>query len=126
MENNNKFSYSYSASEAEEIKAIRKKYAPESQPQTVLEQIRELDKKAEKTGTVISLTLGILGTLIFGTGMSFIMVWGEILFVLGIIAGVIGIGIAIVAYPVYHIVTKREREKIAPIILKLTDNISNL
>lgn len=124
MENENKFTYTYSAAEAEEIKEIREKYAPKVQQKTTLEQIRELDRKAERPGTIASLCIGIIGTLLLGIGMSLVMVWGENLFILGVVVGIIGILIASAAYPAYLYVTKKQRDKIAPIILKLTEEIS--
>ena len=41
----------------------------------------------------------------------------------GIITGVLGVILAALAYPVYSKVLKREREKIAPEILRLTDEL---
>lgn len=124
MERDNKFTYTYSASETEEIKSIRDKYASETKQKSTLEQIRELDKKTEQPGTIAALILGIIGTLIFGTGMSCIMEWADNYFVLGIIIGIIGMLLACAAYPVFAFITKRQRKKIAPVILKLTEDIS--
>ncbi len=41
----------------------------------------------------------------------------------GIFIGVIGIGVIVAAYPIYDHITKRQREKLAPEILKLTDEL---
>lgn len=120
MENKETFSYTYSAKEQEEIKKIREKYVPKEFNK--MEQLRRLDASVTQKGTVISLIVGIVGALILGTGMSMCMVWTE-LFVLGIIAGVIGIVVVSAAYPLYSYVTKKEREKIAPEIIRLTDEL---
>ena len=120
MENKETFSYTYSAKEQEEIKKIREKYVPKEADK--MEQLRRLDASVTQKGTVISLVVGIVGALILGTGMSMCMVWTE-LFVLGIIVGVIGIGVVSAAYPLYSYVTKKEREKIAPEIIRLTDEL---
>ena len=120
MENKEAFSYTYSASEQEEIKKIREKYVPKEADK--MEQLRRLDAGVTQKGTVISLVVGIIGALILGTGMSMCMVWTE-LFVLGIIVGVIGIAVISAAYPLYSYVTKKEREKIAPEIIRLTDEL---
>lgn len=125
MEKDNKFTYTYSACEAEEVRIIREKYMPKSNQKSTLEQIRELDRKTEKPGTILSLIIGIIGTLIFGTGMSCVMVWSEAYFVLGIVIGIIGMIVAGAAYPIFYFVTKRQRKKIAPVILKLTEDIAN-
>jgi len=120
MENKETFSYTYSAKEQEEIKKIREKYVPKDADK--MEQLRRLDEGITQKGTAISLVVGIVGALILGTGMSMCMVWTE-LFVLGIIVGVIGIGVVSAAYPLYSYVTKKEREKIAPEIIRLTDEL---
>ena len=58
-----------------------------------------------------------------GVGMSCAMVWQGVLFIPGIIIGLAGIGLVAAAYPVYNYVTKKEREKIAPEIIRLTDEL---
>ncbi|MBP1546779.1 MAG: hypothetical protein J6A37_09275 [Oscillospiraceae bacterium] len=120
MENKETFSYTYSAKEQEEIKKIREKYVPKEADK--MEQLRRLDESVTRKGTVISLIVGIIGALILGTGMSMCMVWTE-LFVSGIIVGIIGIVMVSAAYPLYSHVTKKEREKIAPEIIRLTDEL---
>ena len=120
MQNKEIFSYTYSAKQQEEIKKIRDKYLPKEADK--MEQLRRLDKRVTEKGTTISLILGIVGTLVMGTGMSMCMVWTE-LFIPGIIVGVIGIAAVSLAYPLYSYITKREREKIAPEIIRLTDEL---
>ena len=121
MEESKKFSYTYSAREQEEIKAIRQKYMP--QTENKMEQLRRLDKSVTRKGTVVASILGGIGVLFLGIGMSCTMVWGDFLFVPGVIIGIMGvIGIA-VAYPLYLKIIKKQREKMAPQIMKLTDEL---
>ncbi len=123
MENQNKsesFCFTYSAKEQEEIKKIRQKYIPEEDK---MEQLRRLDRQVTNKGTAYSIMIGVIGCLLLGIGMSCTMVWNAVWFIPGIIIGVIGIGIVVLAYPVYTYVTKKEREKIAPEILRLTDEL---
>ncbi len=120
-ENGSAFRYTYSAKEQEELKRIRQKYAPPEEDK--MEQLRRLDRSVTEKGTVISIVLGVLGTLILGLGMSCALVWQEMLFLPGIIIGLAGIGILASAYPVYNHVTRKERERIAPEILRLTDEL---
>lgn len=125
MDNNKKndsaFRYTYSAKEQEELIRIRQKYAPPEEDK--MEQIRRLDRSVNEKGTVISIVLGVLGTLILGLGMSCALVWQGMLFLPGIFIGLAGIGILASAYPVYNHVTRKERERIAPEILRLTDEL---
>ena len=115
------FRYTYSAKEQEELKRIRQKYAPPEEDK--MEMLRRLDRSVTEKGTVISIILGVLGTLIMGLGMSLAMVWQGMWFIPGIIIGLAGIGILAAAYPVYNHVTRKERERIAPEILRLTDEL---
>ena len=120
---NEKNTYYYSAKENEEIKRIRDKYREPDKKETKLEQLRMLDKSVTKSVTAVSLTVGILGALILGLGMSCIMVWAEKMFVAGIIFGILGIVICALAYPIHKRKTEKKRKEIAPLILKLTDEL---
>ena len=123
MENNEKksFNYTYSAKEQEEIKNIRKKYIPQKEDN--IQKLRRLDASVHNKATTLSLIIGIIGALVMGSGMSLCMVWEDDWFIQGIIIGVIGIFISCLAYPVYNITLKKEREKIAPEIIRLTDEL---
>ena len=121
--NKNSFNYTYSASQQQEIKKIREKYAPPTREEDNMEKLRRLDAGAAKPGTIVSLIVGIIGTLLLGVGMCCTMVWSENLFIPGIIVGVIGIACVIASYPIYNALTKKQREKIAPEIMRITDEL---
>lgn len=131
MENREKetFNYTYSAKEQEEIKAIRKKYATPEENEDKMTQLRRLDAAVTQKATTVSLVFGIIGTLIMGAGMSLIMTdIGNILgrtlaLIIGITTGIIGIILACLAYPIYNRTLKKEREKIAPEIIRLSDEL---
>ena len=131
MDNKETFNYTYSAKEQEEIKNIRKKYAAPEKTEDKMEQLRRLDAAVTQKATVVSLILGIIGALILGTGMSLAMTEiGELLglqgataMLVGILVGIVGIALVCVAYPVYNRIIKKEREKIAPEIIRLTDEL---
>ena len=118
---NNTFEYTYSASQQEEIKKIRDKYMIKTQVESKIEQLQKLDKKAENSGLIISIGLGIIGTLIFGTGMSLVLVWTK--FMWGIVTGVVGIIMLAMAYPAYKYITKKQRQKVTPQVLKLIEEL---
>ena len=132
MENNNEnsgFTYIYSAKEQQELKKIRAKYAP--QEENKMQRLRRLDRRVSQRAEIVALSLGIIGALILGFGMSlFMSTLGDALgmsqgisMLIGIVAGVIGGVVAALAYPVYQAVLKRERERVAPEILRLTDEL---
>lgn len=115
------FRYSYSAKQQEEIKRIRSKY--EAPQEDKMAYLRRLDESAGKKGTMMSIVLGVVGTLILGLGMCCVLVWQNAWFIPGIVIGVVGLTVLSLAYPVYLQVTKKEREKIAPEILRLTEEL---
>ena len=120
---NERNTYAYSAQENEEIKRIRNKYTETDKKETKLEQLHRLDESVTKSAMAVSLTVGILGALILGLGMSCIMVWSEKMFVPGIIIGIIGLIVTVLAYPIYKIKAEKKRKEIAPLIIKLTDKL---
>ena len=116
---NQTFSYNYSAKQQEEIQNIRRRYLPAEENK--MERLRQLDTSATQKAMMYSLIIGILGALILGIGLCCCLVWE--FFILGIIVGVAGIiGVAF-AYPLYMYVLKNERAKIAPEIIRLTDEL---
>ena len=121
MEDNKSFEYTYSAKEQEEIEKIRRKYVEKEENK--LDKLRKLDKDVTKPGTIWSLVVGIVGCLILGTGMCCCLVWADKFFVLGIIVGIIGMIVMGIAYPLFVRITNKQREKIAPIILELTEEL---
>lgn len=129
MENKETFNYTYSSKEQEEIKNIRQKYmAPQEDG---MARLRRLDESVTQKATICSLAAGIIGALVMGFGMSLAMTnlyefFGmpqTIAMVIGIIVGLIGMAFAGLAYPIYNSVLKKEREKIAPEIIRLTDEL---
>lgn len=115
------FTFNYSASQQAEIKKIREKYIPKEENK--MEQLRRLDESATKPGMITALSVGIIGMLVMGFGMCCTMVWAESMFIPGIIIGVVGMAGIAAAYPLYSHITKKHREKLAPEILRLTDEL---
>ncbi len=121
----NKFNYVYTApteEERKEIASIRRQYETEEKlPQTALEKLRGLDRRVRATANAIGLTAGILGCLIFGTGLTMILQWS--LFFGGIPVAAFGaVGMAI-AYPLHQRALKREKAKHGEEILRLSDQL---
>lgn len=126
MENNQSFEYTYSAEQQQEIEAIRKKYLPKEENK--MEQLRRLHYSATQKAQAASIAIGILGALILGTGMSLCMTdlgaaldhWAM---VIGILVGVLGLILVALAYPLYNSVLRKERQRIAPEILRLSEEL---
>lgn len=120
------FSYTYSAAQRQEVERIRKKYLPKETDK--MEQLRTLHYSATRKAQASSIALGVIGALILGTGMSLTMtelgsLLGDMAMLLGITVGLCGMVLVALAYPLYKRVLKRERERIAPEILRLTEEL---
>ena len=135
MENNNNeqngFSYTYSAKEQVELRKIREKYTSPTKTEDKVARLRKLDASVTNMAQIISLVLGVIGALVLGFGMSlcmtnvgsFIGLYGNAALVLGIILGIIGGIVAGFAYPGYNFVINRMRKRVAPEIIRLTDEL---
>lgn len=126
MEDKESFKMTYSAQQQEEIQSIRKKYVP--QAESKMDRLRALDARVTQKATMVSILVGVLGALILGCGMSLIMsdfgaALGTAALPVGIALGAIGLALVALAYPLYNRTLKKEREKIAPQILQLTDEL---
>ena len=126
MENKEGFHFTYSAAQQQEVENIRKKYLPEEEDK--MEQLRKLHAIPTKKAQAASLAVGIIGALIMGTGMSLAMTeigaaLGSLAMVIGILVGIVGMVLVALAYPLYNRVLKKQREKIAPEILRLSDEL---
>lgn len=126
MENNQSFEFTYCAKRQQEIEAIRQKYLPKEEDK--MEQLRRLHSIPTQKAQAASIAMGVLGALILGTGMSLCMtelgaVFGDPAMVIGILVGVLGLAMVAMAYPIYNTVLRKERQRIAPEILRLSDEL---
>ena len=122
MNNENTFSYTYSAPENQEVLNIRKKYMP--QEETKMEELKRLDNLVQNSGLVESLAVGISGSLVFGLGLCFAMeVIGKAMW-LGILLGLVGAVGMLFAYPVYRKIFEKAKQQYAPRILELTAELT--
>lgn len=117
-----RFSYTYSAKQQREIENTRRKYL--SAGENKLEQLHRLDRQAERRSAIISIVLGTAFTLLLGTGMALTMVYTGC-FILGIAIGLTGIAGVMLTYPLCLRITRKEWAKIAPEILRLSDELLN-
>ena len=123
---NHSFEYTYSAQQQKEVEDIRKKYLPKEEDK--MERLRKLHAIPTQKAQAASLAVGVIGALIMGTGMSLAMtdigsVLGSLAMALCILVGIVGMVLVALAYPLYNRVLRKEREKIAPEILQLSDEL---
>ena len=124
MNKNESFEFTYSAKQQEEVERIRSKYLPKEESK--MDKLIKLDKQAEVPGQIASIATGVIGALLLGVGMSCTMVWNTsmVVFITGIVIGLVGMAVAGAAYPIYKKVTEKERAKIADQIIALTNELS--
>jgi len=126
------FSYTYSAKEQAEIKKIREKYIVEqTDGDDKMARLRKLDSAVTGKAQAVAISCGIIGALVMGFGMSLIMT--ELFAMLGmekltsiitgLLCGVAGCVLVSFAYPIYKLVLNRERARIAPEIIRLSDEL---
>lgn len=131
MEHKDTFQYTYSAKEQEEIRAIRKKYASPEQAEDKMAQLRRLDASVTKKASACALVFGVVGALLLGIGMSLSMsdfskilgAYEDMAMLIGIIIGIVGIVLVSLAYPLYNRIVRKEQKKLAPEILRLTEEL---
>ena len=129
--NQNGFSYTYSAKEQAELKRIRDKYTAPTEAEDKMARLRRLDASVTNTAQAVALVFGVIGTLILGFGMSLIMteladalgISGDAAMMIGITVGVAGGILASLAYPIYNAIVKAKRKKLASEIIRLTDEL---
>lgn len=134
MDNNqekSRFTYNYSAKEQAELKRIREKYTAPIETEDKIVLLRRLDASVTNTALAVALVFGVIGTLILGLGMSLVMTelaeilgpYKDMAMVIGIIIGIVGGILASLAYPIYCAIVKAKRKKLAPEIIRLTDEL---
>lgn len=123
MENNNTnnvFTYTYSGSLNSEVKEIREKYLPKDADK--LDRLRKLDASVTAKATLLATVLGVISAIIFGIGLCCVLEFDSF-FLLGIVIGTLGLFGVSLTYPLFLHVLKKERLRITPEILRLSDEL---
>ena len=98
---------------------------------TELDALRELDAKVKRPANVFAYTFGSVSAIVMGAGMSLVMtdigatIGLASAMVPGIIIGVVGLGLALLNYPIYKGILNSRKNKYAPQILQLSEKIMN-
>ena len=111
------------------VQKIRSQYTEKEN--TELDELKRLDAKVKRPANVFAYIFGSIGAIVMGAGMSLVMTdigaklgfVGNVTMLVGILVGIVGIVLVCVAYPLYNYTVKKEREKIAPEIIRLTDEL---
>jgi orotate phosphoribosyltransferase-like protein len=98
---------------------------------TELDALRQLDAKVKRPANVFAYTFGSISAVVMGTGMSLVMTdIGTIIgitsaMVPGIAIGVVGLGMALLTYPMYKSILESRKKKYGAQILELSEKIMN-
>ena len=96
---------------------------------TELDALRKLDAKVKRPANVFAYTFGSISAIIMGAGMSLVMTdIGAVVgitstLIPGIAIGVVGLGMALLTYPIYKGILNSRRKKYASEIIKLSEKI---
>ena len=121
-----RFDFIYKAltqEERKEVDSIRRQYAPQEKTETKIERLRRLDYIVKKQSIIWSLLVGIVGTLIFGIGLTMILEWK--IWPWGVALMVIGSVPMAIAYPIYKVVLKKYKNRYCEEILRLSEELLN-
>jgi len=120
----NQFNFKYTApsqEERKEIDSIRRQYLPREEKETKLDRLRKLDALVKNTAMVIALCFGVIGSLIFGVGLTMILEWSILFW--GIVVCIIGSVPTLLAYPAYKFVLTKYKKRYGDEILRLSDEL---
>lgn len=122
----NKFTYTYSApteSERREIESIKNQYSSSGSAPSWLERLRRLDARVKNFAAILSISVGIVGVLSFGFGLSAVLEWKR--YALGIPFALVGAAVAALALPVHRLALARGKRKYGAEILRLSEELLN-
>ena len=98
---------------------------------TELDTLRELDAKVKRPANVFAYIFGSISAIVMGAGMSLVMtdigatIGIASALVPGILVGVLGLGMALLTYPMYKGILNSRKKKYGAEILALSDKIMN-
>ena len=96
-----------------------------------LDALRELDAKVKRPANVFAYTFGSISAVIMGAGMSLVMtdigatIGIASALVPGILVGVVGLGMALLTYPMYKGILNSRKKKYGAEILEFSEKIMN-
>ena len=121
----NKFEYNYTAptiEERKEIDRIRSQYLPHDKTMSKMERLKYLDNQVKNPPIILSLSFGVIGLLLFGTGLTFFLEWFDYWYI-GIPFSLFGLCLIGLAYPIYKKVLNKRKNKYSAEIIELSNEL---
>lgn len=107
--------------EKREIERIKAQYEPRKTSK--LDELKSLNSSVNNPPVIISLIIGIISTLIFGYGLTLILVWDMLYY--GIAVMLFALPFMLIAYPIYRIILKAKKKKYGADIINLSNELLN-
>ncbi len=129
METEGMYRYTYRAltsDQKKEVESILREYEPkEAAPQSDFERLQDLKNKIASILTILGISMGVIGCLIFGGGLSMILLNESVewCWVVGGVLGVIGVVVMLATYPVYRYAERKLKDKYKEEIVRLCKNV---
>lgn len=112
--------FNANAQDQKKAENIRRQYIPREDNK--IEQLQRLDSKVKTPGKVVASILGTVGALVMGSGMALVMVWENM--TMGLALSIPGMVVALLAIPVYVLITNSRKKKYASEIMRLSDGLA--
>lgn len=95
---------------------------PEGKTTGKYDELKKLDSKVQNPPMAVAISLGVIGLLTFGLGMTFFLEWKN-LWICGIPFALIGAIIIAIAYPMYRLIYNKLQKKYKAKILEIANEL---
>ncbi|MDD4532143.1 MAG: hypothetical protein PHW22_01755 [Bacilli bacterium] len=102
---------------------IKEEYSSKTERTSKLEELENMNRKVKLPGFIVSISVGSIGILLFGAGLSALLVGNYL--VLGLSLGIPGLVLSLIAYPLYKTIINYRKARYASKIIRLSDEIIN-
>lgn len=111
--------YTPDAQDQKKAENIRRQYI--SRDDNLFRQLEKLDNKVKLPGKIVSVMIGVTSALAMGAGMALVLVREDMQ--LGLTLSIPGLIVALLAYPVYALITNHRKKQYAVEIMRLSDAV---
>lgn len=124
MDEHNQFTYSYqslSIDEQKDVRNIRNRYLKKDKIEEKKIKLQKLDKRVKHLPIVILSISIVIGTLIFGTGLAYILTFEKL--EIGVPISIIGIVVIVLSFFIKKMVQRKLNYKYKDEIIALANEI---
>lgn len=124
MDEHNQFTYSYqslSIDEQKDVRNIRNRYLKKDKIEEKKIKLQKLDKRVKHLPIVILSISIVIGTLIFGTGLAYILTFEKL--EIGVPISIIGIVVIVLSFFIKKMVQRKLKYKYKDEIIALVNEI---